>query len=137
MAAMTAQAIDAFLAQARIAKLSYLRGDGSPTVIPIWFEWDGKEARVFTSRGSAKLKHISRDPRVALSVETATGETEAWVTIEGDAIVEGGGWELAQRLAARYYSAEKSASTLESWEANSSDWVTIRIAPRHVRSLAS
>ena len=78
MAQMSKADLDAFLSEARIAKLCYLREDGSPTVIPLWFEWDGSEARAFTSKGSPKIKHLTRDPRVALSVETATGEPEAW-----------------------------------------------------------
>jgi PPOX class probable F420-dependent enzyme len=136
MAQMSPDARDAFLAEPRIAKLCYLRSDGSPTVIPIWFEWDGSEARAFTSRRSPKIGHIEADPRVALSVETATGEPEAWVTIEGTASLEEGGWELAQRLAPRYYDEERAQQALASWKASADQWVTVRIKPDRIRSLA-
>ncbi|MFQ5382629.1 MAG: TIGR03618 family F420-dependent PPOX class oxidoreductase [Dehalococcoidia bacterium] len=133
---MSVEERDRFLAEPRIAKLCYLREDGSPTVVPLWFEWDGKEARAFTSGRSPKIGHLERDPRVALSVETVTGEPEAWVTIEGQAVIEDGGWEVARRLAPRYYSEEKARQALASWEKAAGDWVTVRIVPEHIRSLA-
>ncbi len=136
MAQMSVEERDRFLAQPRIAKLCYLKADGAPTVVPLWFEWDGREARAFTSRKSPKIRHLQRDSRVALTVETATGEPEAWVTIEGKAVIEDGGWEVASRLAPRYYSEEKARQTLESWAKGAGDWVTVRIFPDRIRSLA-
>lgn len=135
MATMTADQRDAFLHETRIAKLATLNADGAPTMVPVWFEWTGETAAVFTSRKSEKMARIQRDPRVALSVEEPVGVAEAWVTIEGTvAIEESGGFELAQRLAPRYYTPEKAASALESWEKVASDWVLLRITPTRIRS---
>ncbi|MGH2633069.1 MAG: pyridoxamine 5'-phosphate oxidase family protein [Tepidiformaceae bacterium] len=50
MTEMTNDERDAFLHEARIAKLATLQSDGSPTIVPVWFEWDGETASVFTSR---------------------------------------------------------------------------------------
>ena len=137
MAAMADAQRDAFLQETRIAKLATLNEDGSPNVIPVWYEWDGAIARLFTTRTSAKVRRIRRDPRVALSVEDGVGAPEAWVTIEGVATVdETGGWELARRLAARYYDEARAAETLASWARIEGEWVTIRITPSRIRSLA-
>jgi hypothetical protein len=60
---------------------------------------------------------------------------EKWVTIEGTATIEqSGGIELARRLARRYYTPERAASALESWEKVADDWVVLRITPRRIRS---
>jgi PPOX class probable F420-dependent enzyme len=135
MAKMTADQSDAFLRETRIAKLATLDADGAPTVVPVWFDWDGVTATVFTSRGSAKIARIERDPRVALSVEEPVGVPEKWVTVEGTATIEqSGGIELARRLARRYYTPERAASALESWEKVADDWVVLRITPRRIRS---
>lgn len=137
MAEMSTEQRDAFLTETRIAKLATLNADGSPTVVPVWFEWDGTTAAVFTSRGSAKVKRMNRDPRVALSVEEGVGVPEAWVTIEGAATIEeSGGWELAQRLAHRYYTPEKNATVLPDWEQMADEWVVIRITPARIRTSA-
>lgn len=135
MAKMTAAQIDAFLRETRIAKLATLNADGSPTVVPVWFDWDGTTASVFTERKSPKVKRILADSRVALSVEEAVGVAEAWVTIEGNAAIEDeGGFALAQRLAPRYYTPEKSAAALAQWGRTAEEWVVVRITPRKIRS---
>ncbi|MCC7364755.1 MAG: PPOX class F420-dependent oxidoreductase [Dehalococcoidia bacterium] len=137
MAAMPSAARDTFLRESRIAKLVTLREDGAPTVQPVWFEWDGATAAIFTDRSSAKVARIQRDPRVALTVETGVGVPEAWVTVEGTATIEPeGGMELARRLAQRYYAPGAAATAIASWEQRASEWVVIRITPTRIGSLA-
>ena len=128
--------LDAFLQQPRIGKLVTLRADGSPTVVPIWYEWDGETAAIFTSRTSAKVRRITADPRVALSVEEPTGIDEAWDTLEGTATIEEtGGLALARRLIDAYYTPEKAAAVWPSWEAAADTWVVIRVRPSRIESL--
>jgi PPOX class probable F420-dependent enzyme len=126
---------NAFLRETRIAKLATLQADGSPTIVPVWFEWDGQTAAVFTSRSSPKVARILAHPRVALSVEESVGVPEAWVTIEGTAAIEEtGGMELARRLAQRYYAAERAETAIAEWEQSAHLWVVVRITPRRIRS---
>ena len=137
MSKMDKPALDAFVGEARIGKLVTLRAGGSPTVVPIWYAWDGETATIFTSRTSAKVRRIQADPRVALSVEEPVGKPEAWVTIEGTATIEQqGGIELARQLIARYYTPERAAPVLPSWEKAAADWVVIRITPTRIESMA-
>lgn len=135
MASMTAADADAFLRETRIGKLAYLQGDGRPTIVPIWFEWDGSVARIFTSRTSRKARRIAEEPRVALSVEEPVGVHERWVTIEGTcAISDDGTVALIERLTRRYYEPVKAEETIKSWTANPGMWVTLTITPTKVRS---
>jgi PPOX class probable F420-dependent enzyme len=135
MPKMTAAEVEAFLAEPRIAKLATLRADGSPTIVPVWFEWDGATATVFTERASPKVKRIRADPRVALSVEEPVGVPERWVTLEGTAsIEEAGGIELARRLAPRYYTPGRAREALAQWERVADSWVLLRIIPSRIRS---
>ena len=136
MAEMTPAQCDAFLRETRIAKLATLNADGSPTIVPVWFEWTGSEALVFTHDASPKIRRIRRDPHVALSVEEAVGVPEAWVTIEGHATVGPGGFDLAERLTPRYYTPAKSVEALRKWANMRDHWVLIRITPTRVRSSA-
>jgi PPOX class probable F420-dependent enzyme len=137
MASMTPVQLDTFLRETRIAKLATLNSDGSPTIVPVWFEWDGATAAIFTEGKSPKVKRILADPRVALSVEEGVGVAEAWVTIEGLATIEReGGFALAQRLAPRYYTPERAGAALAEWGRVAEGWVVIRITPRRIRSSA-
>jgi len=138
MASMSREQRDAFLREVRIAKLATQTAGGAPTVVPVWFEWDGVTARVFSSRSVQKVRNIQRDNRVALTVEEAVGVPEAWVTIEGTAaILDEGGFELASRLAPRYYGEPKASETLKQWaRAGDAYWVLIEITPTRIRSSA-
>ena len=128
---------DTFLSEARIATIVSLNPDGSPTAVPVWFEWDGKTATVFTSGTSAKARRIRENNRVCLAVAEPAGINETWVTIEGTATIEErGGIELARRLAPRYYTAEQVAAVMPGWEKMADRWVVIRITPTRIRSLA-
>lgn len=131
---MSPESRDAFLRQPRIAKLATLNLDGSPNIVPVWFEWDGAEAHIFTLDRSAKMARIRNDPRVALSVEEPFGAPEAWVTIEGAVSVESGGYELAERLAPRYYTPQRALEALEQWGKRREHWVVLKITPRRIRS---
>lgn len=135
MPEMTAEQREAFLRETRIAKLATLNADGSPTMVPVWFEWDGRTASLFTGRTSPKIRRIERDPRVALSVEEGVGVTEAWITIEGTASVEQfGGYELAERLAQRYYEEPRRSEALAQWKQARDEFVVVRITPTRVRT---
>ena len=138
MAAMTAAQRDDFLRQSRIAMLTTIDLDGVPTSQPVWFDWDGAVARVFTSRGSAKIERISVNPRVCLAVAEPVGIPEAWVSIEGTAAVDAaGGWPLAQLLTPRYYAADQARKALADWGARPEQWVALVITPKRIRSLAA
>lgn len=126
--------LDAFLREPRIAKLATLNRDGSPNIVPVWFEWDGAAALVFTEATSAKVRRIRRDPLAALSVEEPVGLPERWATIEGIASIEPGGFALAERLLPRYYAPDRARDAHARWSKTSDRWVVIRITPRRIRS---
>lgn len=137
MAEMAVKQRDAFLGAARIGMLSMLTAAGAPAAVPIWYEWDGERARMFTARDAAKVARIRRDGRVCLTVAEPTGVPEAWVSIEGRAwIEEGTGFALAKRLAPRYYAPEKAARTLVEWGRTAEEWVTVVVEPTRIRSSA-
>ena len=80
---MTDAERDAFLREVRIGTLCTLNEDGSPNALPLWYEWDGEKARMFSMRDTGKVTRLRRDPRACLSVADPVGAPEAWVTVEG------------------------------------------------------
>jgi len=42
----------------------------TPQPRPVWFQWDGETAMIFSQAGAAKVRHIARNPRVALNFNT-------------------------------------------------------------------
>ncbi len=137
MASMTPDARDAFLTQARIGFLSTLSADGAPVSIPLWFEWDGHCARMFTGMSSPKIRRLQRDPRAALVVASVVGEKEEWVSVEGTMTIrQEGGLELAERMAPRYWdlSNPARAQVLQSWRDEASTLRLLALIPNQIRS---
>jgi PPOX class probable F420-dependent enzyme len=134
---MNEEMYNKFLAQTRYGFLTTLRRDGSPTAVPVWFEWDGVAVRIFTSKTSSKVKRIQHDPRVTLLVANDLDEHEAWVAFDGTATIEmEGGFELAERLAHKYWDLadpERRAS-LKSWRTVADSFCVIVLRPARVRS---
>lgn len=53
--------------------LTTVRADGSPVPTPVWFYWNGESFLIYTQPGSHKLRHIARNPAVALNFNTDAG----------------------------------------------------------------
>ncbi|HLV85795.1 MAG TPA: pyridoxamine 5'-phosphate oxidase family protein [Candidatus Sulfotelmatobacter sp.] len=54
------------------ARLAYVWTDGTPRVVPIWFHWNGKEIVMATPPKAPKLKALSKNPKVALTIDDNT-----------------------------------------------------------------
>lgn len=52
-----------------LAFLATIMPDGSPQVTPVWFDFVDGLIRVNTARGRQKDRNMTRDPRVALTIQ--------------------------------------------------------------------
>ncbi len=130
---------EAFLAVTRYGILSTLRSDGSPIAIPVWFDWDGSSVKMFTTVASPKLRRLANDARASVLVTNHIDEKEKWVAFDGTvAVSDEGGFELAEKLAQRYWDLNDPAraSALESWRAMESGWRVLEMVPDEVRTYA-
>jgi PPOX class probable F420-dependent enzyme len=128
---------DAFLSKPRLGILSTLRDDGSPVAVPVWFEWDGRAVRVFSSTTSGKVKRIERDPRASLVAVNNLDEPESWVAFDGRVSISAeGAFALAERLARRYWdvTTDEHKASLESWRAAAEHLRVLELAPDRMRT---
>ena len=65
------QVIERRLQQEQIIWLTTVDAQGTPQPRPVWFHWDGETLLIFSQPGAAKIRHISRNPRVALNFNTS------------------------------------------------------------------
>ena len=63
---------DALLGSVNPARLAYTWMDGSPRVVPIWFDWTGDQFVLGTPPKAPKLQALAADPRVALTIDDNT-----------------------------------------------------------------
>jgi len=113
-----------------LAHLVTIDADGAPQVSCVWVGIEDGEI-VFASLGPRrKLDNITRDPRVALSIETGeAGELGLlnYLVVHGTArITEGGGPELLQRLAYTYLGPDVEFPPMD----DPPPGVVVRIAPK-------
>ena len=89
-----------------LAHLVTLNPDGSPQVTVVWIGLDGDEVVAGHLFNHKKLRNVTRDPRVAISLETGRpgpGGLDEYLVLYGTArVTDGGAPELLQELAHRY-----------------------------------
>jgi PPOX class probable F420-dependent enzyme len=103
---MTAEEIDAFLAEPRLCHFATVDADEQPRVRPLWFLWKDGELW-FTTRLEAR--HTGRDltssPRVAVSIASEDRPYRA-VIVHGRIEVAGKDEEILRSIATRYGEAD-------------------------------
>jgi len=69
------------------ARLAYVWPDGSPRVVPVWFHWNGREFVVATPPKAPKLKALTKNAKVALTIDDNTFPHKV-LLVRGTAAVE-------------------------------------------------
>lgn len=78
------------------ARLAYVATDGTPRVVPTWFEWTGEEVVMATylagpaagiRHPAARVAALRANPTVALTIDTETSPPQS-VTIRGQAEID-------------------------------------------------
>ncbi len=88
--AMSAEEVDAFLADERTCHAATVGGDGGPHVSPLWFVWDGDALWLNSVVKSQRWTNLARDPRVSVIVDGGVDYSELrGVEITGRAVPVG------------------------------------------------
>ncbi len=69
------------LRQEQIIWLTTVDSHNTPQPRPVWFHWDGETVLIYSETDTAKLRHIARNPRVALNFNTDESGGEVGVLI--------------------------------------------------------
>lgn len=126
--------LDEFLRGLWGAQLACVRSDGTPHLVPLWYEWDGQAMWLAASPGSSWRSHIGENPRVSVTLD------EPWPPLRrlfltgaaeeiDKADVPGGLEGLRKRLALRYL----GRGAAQNPELSDTDgWAAIRIVPDRI-----
>ena len=77
MGGMTAEHMTEFLAGAPLARLACLKPDGSPYVMPVWYQWDGESIWLVGRQRSVWCEYIKNDPRISVVIDGNTFEGDS------------------------------------------------------------
>jgi len=126
-----------FLDEPRLGLLTVApEPDAWPAPVPVWFERGDATVELFSLASAPKVQRVAQTPYASLVAVNHFGEPEHWVAVAGAAHVErSGGFELAARLAARYWdlSDPERARTLRTWERSADSLVRVVIDAEQVR----
>ena len=119
-----------FLTGARIAVLSYIRADGRPNQVPIWYDYSDDTIRMTIATGSAKHRALLKDARVCVTVQDERPPYRAVIidgTVELSELPEDDtlGFDLAVRYFGKYVAGEYWKMTAEDRAANGTTVVTL------------
>jgi PPOX class probable F420-dependent enzyme len=115
------------------ARLAYIWTDGTPRVVPIWFHWDGRELVMGTPPKAPKLKALSSNPKVSLTIDDENFPHRV-LLIRGSAHltpVDGIVPEYAS-AAERYFGAERGQAWINQLKKMVPGMVRIAITPEWV-----
>lgn len=103
--------VDAFLAQPLVARVATTNASGAPTVRPVWFLWEGGVLWWITGEYAVMAKHLERDARTAVVVDTCDLERMEFlqVIMRGRAEVVPLDPVLSRRKLRRYLGEDESA----------------------------
>lgn len=90
------------------AHVATLMADGRPQVSPVWVDYDGEYIIMNTARGRVKDKNITRDKRVALSIQDPDDPYRCLI-VQGEVaeISEEGANEVIDSLAKKYLGVDR------------------------------
>jgi PPOX class probable F420-dependent enzyme len=130
MPSMTKRQIDKFLAGPNIARVATVKKNGAPFVVPVWYEWDGKDCYIVGRESSSWIKNIEHEPRVTVLIDTDVFPTSK-VVIEGEAKILGRStkdWvQIGKKMVKKYVGSDAGISYLQG--SLDQPRVTIRITP--------
>ena len=142
MSAMSKDQLNHFLRRPLIARIATLLRDGSPTVIPIWYEWS-PQSRTFllwSRKGYGGLNsgwydNLRREPRVALLVdessETKPKHDRVLAIGKAKTLPTPKNWlKLQLRMTERYIGKMKTRKYLEAMPRVPGGWV--RVTPDRI-----
>jgi len=77
------------LEQEPVIWLTTIDAKNSPQPRPVWFHWDGETLLIFSQAEAAKIRHIQRNPRVALNLNSTPDGGDVVVLLGEASIVVG------------------------------------------------
>ena len=112
------------------ARLAYVWRDGTPRVVPVWFQWNGKEIVVGTPPKAPKNQALSSGAKVAVTIDTEAAPYKV-LQVRGTIQVETVEGLVPEYVMAaeRYWGAEQGRAWVERFRSLFPRMVRIAVQP--------
>jgi hypothetical protein len=123
------------------ARLAYTWRDGTPRVVPMWFQWTGEEFLMGAPPNAPKMKVLADHPDVALTIDTNEWPAKV-ISVRGIATVDivdqaslDAKFPEYPAMARRYLGDDGGRDFIALSRQTFSRWTRIAIRPEEVRIL--
>lgn len=117
----------------RIIWITTVSADGTPQPNPVWFLWEAGRVLIYTMPSAARLKHIQRNPRVALNFDSRDSGNDV-VIFTGDARIAPDAPLLLNNPAFLAKYQDEIARMSDTWEQMASEYsVGMEVTPTKAR----
>jgi len=119
------------------ARLAYTWTDGTPRVVPIWFEWNGTELVFGSPTNAPKVAVLRERPDVAVTIDRATQFPYKVLLLRGVAEIREVDGLAPEYIAAasRYFGEEQGEAWVEMVGQLGVQMVRVSVVPRWARVL--
>ncbi len=129
---MSKKGLDKYLKTSKdIAEIATVNPDGSPWVVPIWYEYDGKHIWMISKPKARYVDNIKHGSKVGVSIHTPNPPYKR-VTIVGDAELLDMDWhKMGTRMVMRYFGKSGLPYLKATW-----NWerILIKLTPSIIQS---
>jgi len=133
---MTKEEMQAFLARPIIARLATVRANGTPQIVPMWFLYEDGVMYMSTRTYAAKVKHLQKNPRVAVVVDVMEAPLKnKVVTLEGTVEVQTTGVKEVTTKIYHKYMGTEGAATPAAQQSINAPRVILKITPKKIESM--
>lgn len=133
---MTKEEMQKFLAEPLVAQLATVRVNGSPQIVPMWFLYEDGVMYMSTRTYAAKVKHLQKNPRVAVVVDVMEAPLKnKVVTLEGTVEVQTTEVKEITTKIYHKYMGTAGAATPVAQQSINTPRVILKITPKKIETL--
>lgn len=122
--------------QKYLLNISTITSDGYPHVVPVWFDYDGKNFLISIAKNSKKARNLAKAPNVGFSIAQQELPYDAVVGYGEATITEDVGGKFLLRLAKKYLPPEKVNQYWQALIDDNGERLVVRITPHWIKSWA-
>jgi PPOX class probable F420-dependent enzyme len=127
---MLTDTVREFLKKTLLARISTIDSHGYPHTVPVWFDVDGDDIIIISTRDTAKVRYIQANPKGSVTIGGDSGDGGGYL-IKGQLTVEEDpDLRWMKQLTYRYEPKEQAEKEIADW--STLDMIIIRLKPERV-----
>ena len=131
---MKKERLEEFLQEPHLLTLATITPEGFPHITPVWFNWDGENFLISTTKERKKARNLSQNPNAGFSISPPDLPYRAAVGFGTTQIEDDPAGALIEELCHKYLPAEKADAYFQSLMGEGEERIKVTLAPTWMTS---